>query len=269
LIVVDKESNKFVSEDAWKLHQLLYFLGLSSISTNDDSMKSIFQDYYVSGTPSCDKDVFASEHSSIWPMNINHMMRNAEFEEFVKFQTPIAPLSPALVAYFNRVLGEFSHKQGEFQVLICFPPSSMDDISTFRIRSHTVGVDSSVLDSCVFRCIDEIAKNDELASIERERAKESSAGSVSKRRKCDGDDSSTDSPSPSYVCTGCDAFLTVEPDMADAMALVHSRIRRIVYVRPDPVRGVLHSVFSLHGVRALNHHYEVYRAVDERKEVDK
>lgn len=43
----------------------------------------------------------------------------------------------------------------------------------------------------------------------------------------------------------------------DAMALVHSRIRRVVYVHSDPVFGALGSRLLLHEESKLNHHYTV------------
>ena len=44
-----------------------------------------------------------------------------------------------------------------------------------------------------------------------------------------------------------------------AMALVHSRIRRVVYALPSADQGALGSRYRLHTERALNHHFAVYR----------
>jgi hypothetical protein len=63
-----------------------------------------------------------------------------------------------------------------------------------------------------------------------------------------------------YVCTGLDLYLLHEPDMMSAMALVHSRIRRVVYIHPDPLCGALGSTHSVHEMRSLNHRFRVYRA---------
>lgn len=62
-----------------------------------------------------------------------------------------------------------------------------------------------------------------------------------------------------YLATGMDAFLTREPDAFEAMALVHSRVARVIYCEPDARNGALGSASQpLHEVRALNHHYDVY-----------
>jgi hypothetical protein len=66
-------------------------------------------------------------------------------------------------------------------------------------------------------------------------------------------------PDQQYVCTGLDLYLFQEPDMMSAMALVHSRIRRVIYLHPDPLCGALGSTHSVHEMRSLNHRFRVYR----------
>lgn len=44
-----------------------------------------------------------------------------------------------------------------------------------------------------------------------------------------------------------------------AMALVHARLRRVIFCRADPSRGALGGSFKLHAERSLNHHYSVFR----------
>ncbi|KAF8064479.1 TAD3 [Scenedesmus sp. PABB004] len=61
-----------------------------------------------------------------------------------------------------------------------------------------------------------------------------------------------------YLCTGYDAFLAAEPCTMCAMALVHSRVARVVYCRRDAARGALGGASRLHAARSLNHHYRVY-----------
>lgn len=61
-----------------------------------------------------------------------------------------------------------------------------------------------------------------------------------------------------YLCTGLDCFVLHEPCVMCAMALVHSRVQRVVYCVPDPYRGALGGSIRLHAQRSLNHHYKVY-----------
>ena len=66
-----------------------------------------------------------------------------------------------------------------------------------------------------------------------------------------------------YVCTGLDAYLLTEPTVMEAMALVHSRIHRVIYLHPNSIRGALGSVFSLHGIKSLNHRFRVFHGVED------
>lgn len=64
-------------------------------------------------------------------------------------------------------------------------------------------------------------------------------------------------PKP-YMCTGYDCFLTHEPCIMCAMALVHSRVSRVVFCVQDEVGGALGSRLNLMKQRSLNHHYKVF-----------
>lgn len=61
--------------------------------------------------------------------------------------------------------------------------------------------------------------------------------------------------------TGCDLFVTVEPCAMCAGAMVHARIRRLIYGAEDPKAGAVHSVMQVLNHPALNHKIEVRRGV--------
>lgn len=71
----------------------------------------------------------------------------------------------------------------------------------------------------------------------------------------------------SYLCTGYDFYLTDEPCLMCAMAMVHSRVRRIFFRRDNERNGALGggNQLKLHGVKELNHHYQVFRVNEERE----
>lgn len=63
-----------------------------------------------------------------------------------------------------------------------------------------------------------------------------------------------------YICTGYDLYVTREPCVMCAMALVHSRIGRVFYGTTS-VDGALGTRFKIHTQRDLNHHFEVYKGI--------
>ncbi|XP_014257381.1 probable inactive tRNA-specific adenosine deaminase-like protein 3 [Cimex lectularius] len=63
-----------------------------------------------------------------------------------------------------------------------------------------------------------------------------------------------------YLCTDYYAYCFREPCIMCAMALVHSRVKKVFYSVPSK-NGVLGTSLKLHVVKALNHHYEVYKGV--------
>jgi len=109
------------------------------------------------------------------------------------------------------------------------------------------------------------------------------------KRKRLTEPSEGESPASSelYLCTGLDVYLIREPcimyvpatskegvgsisniclmssftrRMARcAMALVHSRVRRVIYALPNPTFGGLGGRLAIHHTAALNHHYSVFR----------
>ena len=64
-----------------------------------------------------------------------------------------------------------------------------------------------------------------------------------------------------YRLTGCDLYVTLEPCAMCAGALVHARVRRLVYAAADPKAGAVVSRQRLLESSHLNHRVEVAAGV--------
>jgi len=57
-----------------------------------------------------------------------------------------------------------------------------------------------------------------------------------------------------YRLPECELFVTLEPCAMCATAILHARLKRVVYAATDPKAGAAGSVIDIFGTRALNHH---------------
>ena len=64
-----------------------------------------------------------------------------------------------------------------------------------------------------------------------------------------------------YRLVNCDLFVTIEPCAMCAGAMVHARIRTLIYGAEDPKAGAVHSAMHVLNHPALNHQVEVRRGV--------
>lgn len=62
-----------------------------------------------------------------------------------------------------------------------------------------------------------------------------------------------------YICTGYNIFLTDEPCIMCSMALLHSRIHRIFYIKPNTLKGGVNSTLKIHTLPGVNHRFEVFQ----------
>jgi tRNA(adenine34) deaminase len=60
-----------------------------------------------------------------------------------------------------------------------------------------------------------------------------------------------------YRLPECEVYVTLEPCAMCAMALLHARVKRVVYGARDPKTGADGSVLAVFGDRRLNHHTRV------------
>ncbi|UKK01231.2 deaminase [Theileria orientalis] len=63
---------------------------------------------------------------------------------------------------------------------------------------------------------------------------------------------------PDYLCTGCEVYLSHEPCCMCGMALLHSRISRVIYGIRNRNLGCFGSVWNLHNMVELNHRFRAF-----------
>lgn len=64
-----------------------------------------------------------------------------------------------------------------------------------------------------------------------------------------------------YRLPGCELYVTLEPCMMCAGAMMHARLKRVIFAASDPKTGVAGSVLNLFEQGKLNHHTEVKAGV--------
>ena len=69
------------------------------------------------------------------------------------------------------------------------------------------------------------------------------------------------SRSGNYRLTGCELYVTLEPCVMCAGAIMHARIARLVIGAADPKTGACGSVVNLFSAASLNHHATVASGV--------
>ena len=71
-----------------------------------------------------------------------------------------------------------------------------------------------------------------------------------------------------YRLPGIDLYVTLEPCAMCAGAMVHARVRRVIYGTPDPRTGAAGSVMDILRTDTLNHRCEVTTGILQRECAD-
>lgn len=69
------------------------------------------------------------------------------------------------------------------------------------------------------------------------------------------------SENPHYLCTNFDLYCNYEPTIFEAMACVHSRLGRVIFVPTHQAPGVWQNAISIHSIHCLpgtNHHFRAF-----------
>ncbi len=66
-----------------------------------------------------------------------------------------------------------------------------------------------------------------------------------------------------YRLEGCVLYVTIEPCAMCAGAIVHARVRRLVFGAPDPKAGACGTALRVMNHRKLNHRVEVIRGLQQ------
>lgn len=64
-----------------------------------------------------------------------------------------------------------------------------------------------------------------------------------------------------YRLPDLELYVTLEPCAMCAMAILHARVKRVVFAAPDPKAGAAGSVLNLFANSALNHHTDIIGGV--------
>ena len=64
-----------------------------------------------------------------------------------------------------------------------------------------------------------------------------------------------------YRLEGCDLYVTIEPCAMCAGAIIHARLRRLIFGAPDPKAGACGTAVRVINHRKLNHRVELTRGI--------
>ncbi|KAL7063528.1 hypothetical protein AAHC03_01829 [Spirometra sp. Aus1] len=119
---------------------------------------------------------------------------------------------------------------------IVLPPRSDNKDACSPLAETVSFSERSRLQHAVMLAVEEVGRTQRVSTAAKRRAEEEEGEA-------------------GYICTDCDVYLSSEPCVMCAMALVHSRVRRLFVARRLPGLGGIDSGWAIHRVKNLNHRF--------------
>lgn len=145
--------------------------------------------------------------------------------------------------YLSAIAKIASQKEDKLSVATIFVDPATNMIMASNIDARN---DKDPMNHSIIQCINDIAK------VELERR-------------------SSDHTSNKYLCLNYDVYTTHEPCTMCAMALLHSRIRRVVYIKPSPVTGAFgissRCGYMIHLSCKLNWKFECFQYLGDKFQI--
>ena len=213
--------------------------------------------------------VAAAEWGQHWPLNVTSCPARAAADADAVSDAAAAAMRAGIAAAMRHA-AQAAAEGGRCNGAVIVDPATGDVVAAGRDASlprpggfagwRGGGAGAHPLRHAVMAALDEAARRD-LATYRAPTTAQAASellglDAAGVKRKHE-ESAAAAAPRP-YLCTGWDCYVVHEPCLMCAMALVHSRVRRVVYARPDAAAGALESAARLQTVRSLNHHYDVY-----------
>lgn len=211
----------------------------------------------VPAAPALSKEEL-NQWGKLWPLNYKpgkeqlQSLRASELRSMYKHAKYIYKTSRCVQAHSPSVVAVFVHPGSDTVVAEACDSSERRGLQS---SSYTNKVNTCIAHA-VMRCISSFSiPHAENADLRRKYERDSiskSTGSLIDKAPL------PPLPLDQYLCTGLDCYVTREPCIMCAMALTHSRIRRVIFLAPneDEAGGVTDA--KIHCEPALNHRFDAF-----------